>query len=271
MRSELGGPGQPDSGPGRRQPGQRDHRSGAPQPRAASPGGQAQHADGRHGDPGEEHHPGDRQVRQVGIEDPGDELVVAAGVGRQDERPRVVVAETATDRDEQCQEGAEGRHGRGEPAREEGADREPRGAERSYGRGADRHPPPWRRALKTLAGVNGEHDTDEDQVRAHCPDRRRGPGGELGRPARPHRAGHQVSRAAPAVPRRDPGRHAGHEGGEIHEGASLPHVPERAQHPVRRRARGEPIGVEPEQRGDHRQDQRHRAAAQLDPQQPGRR
>ena len=40
--------------------------------------------------------------------------------------------------------------------------------------------------------------------------------------------------------------------------------------PERRLARARPVGVEPEQHGDQRQDPRHRVAAQLQPQQPGR-
>ena len=271
LGGKPGGPDQHGSGPGRRHPGQRDHHGHPPQPRAAGPGGQAQQAERYHGDPGQEHHPGDRQVRQVGIEDPGDRLVVAVGVGRQDQRPPTGVTEPVLIRHDRRQEGAERGDRRGEPAGEESADREPRGAERSHGHGADRHPPPRRRALQALVGVDGKHDDHEDQVGAYRPDRGRGPGGELGRPARPDGAGHQVGGAAPAVSRPHPGGHAGHERREIHEGPPLPHVPERALHPEGRHAPAEPVGVEPEQRGDHRQDPRHRAAAQFYPQQPGRR
>ena len=50
------------------------------------------------------------------------------------------------------QERAERGHRRGEPAGEEGPDREPGGAERGHGRGADRHPPPRRRARRPPGG-----------------------------------------------------------------------------------------------------------------------
>ena len=66
-----GGAGQPDGGARRRHAGQRDDGGGAAQPPAAGPGGQAGQAQGRDGDPGQEHDPGDRQVRQPGVEDPG--------------------------------------------------------------------------------------------------------------------------------------------------------------------------------------------------------
>ena len=72
MRPEPGGTGQPGGGPGRRHAGQRDNRGGPPQPRAARSGGQADQAQRRDRDPGQEHHPGDRQVGQVGVEDPGE-------------------------------------------------------------------------------------------------------------------------------------------------------------------------------------------------------
>ena len=245
---------------------------GAAQPRGAGPGGQAGQAQCRDGDPGQEDDPGDRQVRQPAVEDPGVELGAAVegavGVGRQDQRPPAGVAEPGLERQEHRQERAERGHRRGEPARPVGPDGEPYGAERGHRRDADGDVPPRWRACDALVGVHREHDAHEDQVGRHRPDRGRGPGDELGRPARPGGRGHQVRQAAAAVPRSHPGGHAGHERPEVEDRVPLAHVPERAQPVQRRRAGARPVGVEPEQRGDQRQDPRHRVAAQFHAQQP---
>ena len=92
-------------------------------------------------------------------------------------------------------------------------------------------------APDALVRVDPEQDAHEDQVGPHRPDGGRGPGGELGRPARPGGGRHQVGHAAPAVPRPDPGGHARHERPEVDDGVALAHVPERPQHPDRRLGR----------------------------------
>ncbi len=63
MRSRPGRAGQPDSGPGRHQPGHGDRGRSPAQPQAAGPGGQAEQAQGGDGQPGQEHQPGDREIR----------------------------------------------------------------------------------------------------------------------------------------------------------------------------------------------------------------
>ena len=143
----------------------------------------------RDGDPGQEHDPGDRQVRQPAVEDPGVGLALPSKlplelVGRISAHPLVWLNPVCDDISH-GQEPAERGHRRGEPARPVGPDGEPGGAERGHRRGADGDPPPRRRAADALTGVHREHDADEDQVGRHRPDRGRGPGGELRRPARP--------------------------------------------------------------------------------------
>ena len=230
--------------------------------------GQAERAQRRGGEPGQEHHLGDGQVGQVGVEDP-------VGVGRERalhvQRPDLRVRRVVLDRERpagQRQEDHQRGQRRGEPAGQQRPGGEPERARRRYHRGADRHRPPERAAPRALVRRDRVQDRHAGQVERLRPDRGGRPVGELARPPRHRGHADQVGQAAAPVPRPNPGGGTRQQRREHEHGVRLKHPA--ADVPERRVVQGRAVGAEPEQRREQRQHPQHRAAAQFDAQQPGR-
>ncbi len=249
----------------RGQSGERDHRAGPAKPQPTCGGRNREDAERNGGQPGEERDLHDRQAGVEREEDPG------AGHGgilsRADQPPRLVTLqrEHADLRREHraCHD-----QRRGEPAREEGAEREADSAERHDRGCADAGQPPDRAAPGGLPGCHHENRGHRRRVQQDRPGGDGGQAGQLTGPPRPGRGGHQVGEVTAAIASGRPGRDA------CHDRTDQLHLVLHDRAPYRPQGRVPEVVAQLSGREKHakqRQYPQHRGTPQFQPQQPPRR